>query len=218
VLQAPAPVNTVLPVISGTARSGTTLNVNTGTWTGVAPINYSYQWQTCSSAGTNCTPLAGQTSTAYLVTDSDVGNRLRVVVTGTNSGGGNSVNTAVTSIVIPQTPVNTVIPVIAGTAAVGATLTITSNGTWTGYAPITYSYSWQSCDAGGANCSTISGASTNSYTVGSSDQGKTIRGAVTATNGGGSRTVASNATVVVPTVSGGSGGSGGGGGGGGGGY
>jgi uncharacterized repeat protein (TIGR01451 family) len=209
VLQAPAPVNTVLPVISGTAMAATTLNVGTGTWTGVAPINYSYQWQTCSSSGVSCVPLAGQTSTAYAVQNSDVGNRLRVVVTGTNSGGANSVNTAVTSVVVPQPPVSTASPTISGTAAVGQTLTITSSGTWTGYAPITYAYSWQSCDASGANCSTIGGASTNSYTVASSDQGKTIRGAVIATNGGGSRTAASTASSVVPTVSGGSGGSGG---------
>ena len=161
-------------------------------------------------------PLAGQTSTAYTVQESDVGNRLRAVVTGTNSGGGNSVNTAVTSIVVPQPPVNTAVPVITGTAAVGQTLTFSSSGTWTGTAPISYAYTWQRCDAAGSNCAVIAGANVNSYTVASADQAKTIRGSVTATNAGGSRTVASSATVVVPTVSGGGGGSGGGGSGGGG--
>lgn len=38
---------------------------------------------------------------------------------------------------------NTVAPVISGTVAVGNTLTKTSDGTWSGLAPISYSYQWQ---------------------------------------------------------------------------
>ena len=39
------PVNTVAPSLSGTAQDGKALTVNKGTWTGVATIAYTYQWQ-----------------------------------------------------------------------------------------------------------------------------------------------------------------------------
>ncbi len=44
-------------------------------------------------------------------------------------------------------PVNTDPPVVSGSAAVGSALSV-SNGTWTGTAPITYTYAWQRCGAG----------------------------------------------------------------------
>lgn len=39
-----APVNTVAPVVSGTALTGQTLSVTNGTWVNT-PTSYSYQWQ-----------------------------------------------------------------------------------------------------------------------------------------------------------------------------
>ncbi len=71
-----------------------------------------------------------------------------------------------------------------GTAQQGDTLT-TTNGSWTG-SPTSYAYQWQDCNTSGASCSTISGATSSSYTLASGDVGHTIRVAVTATNAGGS--------------------------------
>ena len=62
----------------------------------------------------------------------------------------------------------------------------------------------------GGHCSSISGATSSSYTLGSSDVGHTIVAVVTATNAGGSGSASSAATGVV-TGSGSGGGGGGGG-------
>jgi unsaturated rhamnogalacturonyl hydrolase len=100
-------------------------------------------------------------------------------------------------------PANTAPPVVTGAAQEGQTLH-TDNGTWTG-SPTAYSYAWQDCSSAGANCTTISGATSSSYTLRSSDVGHTIRSQVQATNTAGSAAASSQQTAVVST-GGGSGG------------
>jgi hypothetical protein len=92
--------------------------------------------------------------------------------------------------------VNTAAPSISGTAQDNGTLTATS-GTWTGAQPVTYAYAWQRCDANGANCAAISGATGQSYRVTSTDVGHTVRVVVTATNSAGNTTAASPTSSVV---------------------
>ena len=55
----PEPVNTVLPVVSGTPEVGQTLTVTNGTWSGNPPMTFSYQW-----VRTLATELADETSSA----------------------------------------------------------------------------------------------------------------------------------------------------------
>ena len=93
-------------------------------------------------------------------------------------------------------PSNTAAPTISGTAATGQTLTA-SSGTWTGDAPITYAYQWETCDSGGASCSNIAGQTAQTYSVVAGDVGKTLRVQVTGTNGSGSANVLSAQTAVV---------------------
>jgi hypothetical protein len=104
------------------------------------------------------------------------------------------------SAVIQERPSNTVEPRIAGTAAVGATLTATS-GSWTS-SPTSFAYQWVRCPrsggmANGADCAVIGGASTSSYVVAPADVDRRLRVRVTASNADGSATVASNATAVI---------------------
>lgn len=87
-------------------------------------------------------------------------------------------------------------PALAGTAAVGATLTA-STGTWSS-SPTAYAYGWLRCDASGGNCAAIAGAASSSYVVASADVGLTLRAAVTATNAAGSTTAVSAASAAVP--------------------
>lgn len=76
-----APVNTVAPVASGTARVGETLSVTDGTWTGTATITYTYQWR---RAGVN---IASATNSTYVLVTADVGQAIDCVVTATNAAG-----------------------------------------------------------------------------------------------------------------------------------
>ncbi len=81
------PVNVNPPFVSGAAKSGGTLQVNSGNWAGSLPMNFSYQWQNCDKFGNACADIGGATSNSYLVTESDIGQSLKAVVTATNSGG-----------------------------------------------------------------------------------------------------------------------------------
>ena len=84
---------------------------------------------------------------------------------------------------------------MSGTATQGQTLT-TSNGTWSN-GPTSFEYAWRDCDTSGNNCTTISGATANSYTLTANDVGHTVRATVTATNAGGSAPATSAQTAVV---------------------
>jgi hypothetical protein len=98
-------------------------------------------------------------------------------------------------------PKNTGQPTISGAAVQGSTLT-TSNGSWSGTAPITYQYRWLRCDTSGGgvngvNCSTIPGETRKTYVLTGSDVGHRIRSRVIATNQDGTGSFNSNATRVV---------------------
>ena len=74
-----------------------------------------------------------------------------------------------------------------------------SPGSWAncGSGACTFAYQWKDCNSSGANCTAISGATSASYPLASSDVGSTIDVVVTASNGGGSASVSSAATSVV---------------------
>jgi len=92
------------------------------------------------------------------------------------------------------TPANLAPPTIGGAAQSGATLTGTS-GSWSN-APTSYAYTWLRCDATGAGCQAIVGATSASYVVTDADVGSTFRLAVTATKGA----TTSPATQSAPTA------------------
>src|SRR5581483_1763362 len=93
-------------------------------------------------------------------------------------------------------PKNKTLPGISGLALVGQTLTATT-GTWTNN-PTSYHFAWSRCDATGAACLAIGGATARIYTVTVGDQGHTLRVTVTAKNSSGSTPATSPATTVVP--------------------
>jgi hypothetical protein len=108
-------------------------------------------------------------------------------------------------------PTNTSPPTISGTPRDGQTLTST-NGTWAGTQPISYTRQWRRCDSAGNNCANIAGATGTSYTLTPADVGSTIRVVVTGSNSAGSSSASSGQTGVVqaappqntspPTISG----------------
>src|SRR5438105_4399998 len=152
---ASAPANTRLPAIAGNARSGSVLVASNGDWAG-SPTSYAYQWQRCDTAGGGCVPIAGADSVRYTAASADVGHRLRVVVTATNSAGSGSAASRPTAAVSAtgHAPVATRLPSLSGTPQQGATLSV-DRGDWSGTRPIHFDFSWQRCDSTGNNCSTF---------------------------------------------------------------
>lgn len=187
-----APVNTVLPVISGTTTVGQTLTCSEGTWTGNPTPTYSYQWFDDAVA------ISGATSSTYLLTASETGGTITCRVTATNSEGSTNATSAGVGPVAsaPAAPVNTVAPVISGTTEVGQTLTSTA-GTWTGNPTPTYAYQWLD------DAVAIPGATSATYLLTSSEVGGTITCRVTATNSEGSADATSAGVGPVTAAAGG---------------
>ena len=187
------------PSISGNAYSTQTLTASPGTWTG-NPTSYAYQWWRCPAQPTSCTSpiqIAGATNQTYVVQAADVGFTLRILVTATNPSGSNSATSARTA-TVQGSPVNSALPAITGTATAGQTLS-TSDGTWSP-TPTSYTYQWRRCDAAGANCTDIAGATNSTYVVQNADTDSTLRAVVTAINPGGSASATSTQTAVVGAV------------------
>jgi hypothetical protein len=150
--------------------TGSTLTCSQGSWAAdiapsflfQAPQSYAYKW---SAGGTAITGATGSTVTA-----SSTGS-YTCTVTATNHAGSTAQTSAGFTVTDP-TPVNTAPPTIGGAPVAGQTLT-EGHGTWTN-APTRYSYQWLRCNATGASCSPISGATAQTYVVAGSDIGSTL--------------------------------------------
>ena len=196
-----APANTKQPNPSGTAQEGQTVKVDNGSWSGLKPITFTYQWQSCTAVNPVCTNLAGVTGSSFLIGTSQIGSLLRATVTATNSSGNTSMASNLTAAVIAKagSPVNTSLPRISGSTSVGQRLQA-STGTWTGLSTNGFGYQWTRCNANGGACAGISGATGQSYGVGTADLGMALRVNVIATNATGSTSATSAASVIRVAV------------------
>jgi len=95
-----APVNTAWPALSGTARDGQTLSTTNGTWTGTAPITFSYAWRRCDTNGANCTTIANASGQSYVLSAADVGSKVYSLVTASNAGGSAAQRSALSAVVV----------------------------------------------------------------------------------------------------------------------
>lgn len=147
-------------------------------------------------------PVTGKLMRVVQVTDADIaagrikvagGRVLHVVLSsvGIDVVGGptQQVYVAAGTLNVATLPANTVLPVISGTLTIGSLLS-TTDGTWTGTAPITYTYQWK---RGGVD---IGGATTSTYTLAAADSGATITVTVTATNAAGAVSATSIGTTA----------------------
>jgi hypothetical protein len=208
-----APVNTVLPVITGSLSSGSTLTCSTGTWTGAPVPTYSYQWTIDLLNGYGPQLIndreVGFSSnlSTYVLQDSQVGYNIGCIVTAGNSV--SNVNKSATEVgpvtsTSAAAPANTVAPVVSivnvinqqppftlpTTPTVNCVLSSTS-GTWTGHPAPIYTYQW--FNTNGA----ITAQTKNTYTVQTSDLGLAIHCVVSATNATSTVTQASNTLATT---------------------
>ena len=97
-------------------------------------------------------------------------------------------------------PSNKSLPSISGSARDGSILTA-SRGSWDG-SPTGFAYQWLRCDAQAGNCSAVSGATSDHYTIQTADVGSRLKVQVTASNASGSGVAVSRPTdTVKPTGS-----------------
>jgi hypothetical protein len=189
-----APSNTAVPVISGTQKVGNTLSTTSGTWTGDAPITFTYKWQRSNDGSSGWADISGATAATYDLVAADDQKYVRSVVTGTNATGSATANSAASSQIVYDVPTNTVAPTISGNATVGQTLTAV-DGTFTPTSTITRK--WQNSADGSTGWADIASATSATYVLQAGDQSKYVRCLVTATNSGGSVSTASNVIGAI---------------------
>ena len=87
-------------------------------------------------------------------------------------------------------------PTIVGPPVAGQLLAAVP-GTWEGGKPLMFTYQWRRCDAAGANCASITGATAESYRPVADDVGHSLRAFVTATSGAGASVATTDPTAAV---------------------
>ena len=140
--------------------------------------------------------VVGGSTTSYSDTSAAPATPYSYTVDAFDAAANHSQQSAPATVTTPSAPSNTSPPTIAGTAVAGQTLTA-DPGQWSGTAPITVTYQWQSCDQHGASCANISGATSQAYTPGEGDVGSTLEVVVKGTNAYGFSSAASAPTAVV---------------------
>ena len=188
------PSSLIQPVVS-------LLTCGTGSWSGYPAITgYNYQWY----RGTPPVSISGATNPTYTtqIID-DIGKQVTCQVIATNFFGTSSPATPTSnSVTSSSAPVNTALPSISGSSAVGSTLTCIP-GSWAAFPVINpsvgYAYQWL------RNGLAIGGATNSTYlTQSPTDIGQTMRCEVTATNSIGASAPATSNSVIptsVPVIS-----------------
>lgn len=92
-------------------------------------------------------------------------------------------------------------PTVVGSIRAGAKLAAVP-GTWSGAKPVSFTYQWQRCDAAGAGCAPIPGATLETYTPSTADIGHALVASVTATAKAGAASASSPPTVAVAAANG----------------
>ncbi len=168
------------PAVTGTAAVGSTVTCEEGTWTG-DPV-FTYQWLRDGA------DIAGQTGRTHGVVAADADHDIACHVTGTNDGGSDEATSA--EVHVPAVaPQSTSATTIAGTPAVGPTLTCTA-GSFSGAPAPAVAIAWL------RDGQVVAGYSGTSYNVAAADAGHAIACRATGANSGGTASSASQALNV----------------------
>ena len=186
------PSNTVAPAISGSATVGTTVTSNAGTWNTAnsCPTTYTYQW--ARGTGGSYTNISGATSASYIVTPTDAGQTLQVIVTAVSSSGSTTATQTITvpgGATAPTAPTGVTATPGNGSATVSWTNSYTGTPTVTGYTV--------TASPGGATCRTTNISLTSCVIPGLSNN-TAYTFTVVATNSAGNSSASSASTAVTP--------------------
>jgi streptogramin lyase len=95
-----------------------------------------------------------------------------------------------------KAPENTGLPVLSPKTPFEGVPVSATTGSWVNK-PTKYTFQWRRCNAAGAECTNIAGATKTSYTPVAADVAKTLRVVVTASNAGGEASATSEASNQV---------------------
>lgn len=181
-----APYNLEEPVINGEPYEGSQFTCTPGRWAGIPSATITYQWK---RDGSN---IGGETASTYTAAVADVEHSLSCEVTATNSEGSASLTTdSIGPInVLPEMPINNVLPGINGAALTGSLLTVIP-GSWTAIPAATFTYRWE------ADGTPIDGATNTTYQLTNNEVGTIITVVEIATNVAGSVEAESAPTAEV---------------------
>ena len=182
------------PTISGTARTGHTLTVDTSEIAdtdGLTSVSYTFRWFRVDG---NTETDVGTDSTTYTVVPADVGKQIGVEASFTDDGGGEETLTSA-AVTVESTPA-TGAPLVLGTPRTGQTLTADTSAIADvdGLTGVRYAYGWQRVDG---QTVTPVGTDSSTYTPVPADVGKRLEVEVTFTDDGGGEETLTSAAVVV---------------------
>ena len=214
---ASSPATVATPVVTGTATRGSVLSTTQIAWTATPTPSVSLQWYRCvsvvDSAATvvpdGCASISGAISNTYTIVEADAGKYLTAASVATNVAG-TSRKIGLSSTIVQSLPSLVVAPTITGDRWLGSELTV-ADGQWFEYPEATVTYQWYRCSSPvtaaatvPAHCSeSITGATTNKYTLDGADAGKYLTAAVEHTNSlGTTRHIAAQpiATFLPPSI------------------
>ena len=189
------------PTISGPARVGETLTVDTSGIAdadGLENATFSYQW--IRNDGSTETDITGATDTSYTLVADDVGQTIKVRVSFSDDAGNETTLTSTATEAVAARPNTSATgrPTISGTVRVGEVLTADTSGIADddGLTNVSYGYQWVVTDRGAYF--DISGETGATYTLVAADRGLYIQVRVSFTDDAGKReTLTSAMTDVV---------------------
>ncbi len=182
------------PSISGTAQVSETLTVDTSGIAdadGLTNASFAYRWLA------DDVEIAGATASTYTLTSSEQGKTIRVRLSFTDDAGNEeSVTSAATEAVTVANSPASGAPSISGTAQVSETLTVDTSGIADadGLTNASFAYRWLADDV------EIAGATASTYTLTSSEQGKTIKVRLSFTDDAGNEESVTSAATEAVTV------------------
>ncbi|WP_205474309.1 carboxypeptidase regulatory-like domain-containing protein [Nocardioides sp. SYSU D00038] len=174
--------STAPPVVSGTAKVGSTLTATAGAWT-PAGVTTAFQWLVGGAE------VAGATGASYTPVPGDAGKQVAVRVTATRAGYAPASATSAAATVAPGTIEAVSAPVVTGSGRVGEPLTATPGG-WTP-ADVTTTYEWLVAGA------PVAGATSATFTPRPGDVTQQVSARVTASRAGYADATATSAAVTV---------------------
>jgi hypothetical protein len=97
-----APKAAEYPLLEGWPRATETLTATDGIWRGAAEIATSVRWQRCEGGVETCEDIEGATSGSYELEPSDIGSRIRAVVSASNEEGSAEAGSRLTPPILPE--------------------------------------------------------------------------------------------------------------------